>query len=158
MFSREKRPNKKSGRALLKVLASQYDALVAAGSDASLLNDYAALVRYLRFSSKSETAKIFSDAARPIPRPAVASPEYSDNDLRNRSLEEVEKIVNQETTPRKYLERIAIHRFDVPKGSMRSFSNRRLLVEKLLTLISNERTHVTIDLVARGRSAKNDHG
>jgi len=75
----------------------------------------------------------------------------SDEKLRNASLDDIEKAVSDEATGRKDLECIAIQRFSVPRGSMRRFSNKRMLVDKLRTLINNERAHVTISTVARGQ-------
>jgi hypothetical protein len=66
------------------------------------------------------------------------------------SLSEIEQLVNRVDLSRKDLEHIAIQRFSVPRGSMRSFSNRQMLLDKLHSLISNERTHETISSVARG--------
>ena len=86
------------------------------------------------------------------PRNRQPSPTLSDEDLRNASLAEIEKLVMNEGTSRKNLERIAFQRFSVPRGSMRSFSDKQMLVDKLRTLIDNERTHETIGAVARGQS------
>ncbi|MGO9304923.1 MAG: hypothetical protein ACLP3R_14730, partial [Candidatus Korobacteraceae bacterium] len=66
--------------------------------------------------------------------------------------DEILKLLNNEETPRSDLEQIAIVRFSVPSGSMRSFSNKRMLVDKLRTLVENERAHETIGEVARGNS------
>jgi hypothetical protein len=143
---------KKSIRSLLKVLASQYDVLASAQCDEGVLKDYAALLRYLRSARKEDIDRIFSDTPNLLSKLDSEAPRPADADLHNISLEEAEKLAIDETTPRKYLERIAIYRFNIPKGSMRSFSNRQLLVDKLLTVIRNERTHSTIDLVARGQS------
>jgi hypothetical protein len=154
MAHSEKKLRKKSIKSLLKILASQYDVLASAQCEESVLKDYAALLRYLRSAKKEDVDRIFSDTPDLFLELRSEAPEHTDTDLRNLSLDEAEKLVNDETTSRKYLERIAIHRFNVPKGSMRSFSNRPLLVDKLLTVIRNERTHTTIDLVARGQSDK----
>jgi hypothetical protein len=79
-------------------------------------------------------------------------PTLTDEELRRASLDDIAKLVSDEETPRKHLECIAIQRFSVPRGSMRSFSNKRMLVDKILTLIANERTHETIGAVARGQA------
>lgn len=152
MTHSQKKLAKKSIRSLLKVLASQYDVLASAQCEESVLKDYAGLLRYLGSARKEDIDRIFSDTPNLFSKLATEAPQHADADLRIISLDEAEKLTNDETTPRKYLERIAIHRFNIPKGSMRSFSNRQLLVDKLLTVIRNERTHTTIDLVARGQS------
>jgi len=58
-------------------------------------------------------------------------------------------MVSNDAIARKDLEFIAIQRFGVPRGSMRSFSNRQMLVDELRTLISNERVHETIRVFGR---------
>ena len=70
------------------------------------------------------------------------------------SLGDLEELVNNEGTSRADLEFVAAERFSVPRGSMRSFSNREMLIAKLRTLIGNERTHQTIGAVARGESKR----
>jgi hypothetical protein len=72
-------------------------------------------------------------------------------------LEELERIVADRTTPRSILESIAITRFSVPRGSMRTFMNKEMLINKLEILIENERTHLTIGAVARGNAKESRH-
>jgi len=132
------------------VLTAHFRALVSARSDDSVLRQYSALLRFLKsgkgkFLESSFQAGHRADHGRP-------SATLSDEELRRASLDDLEKLVNDEATPRKDLECIAIQRFSVPRGSMRSFPNKRMLVNKLLTLIANERTHETIGAVARGQT------
>src|ERR1035438_1689051 len=137
--------DEKEGRALLKVLTTHYHSLVSARSDEAILRRYSDLLRYLR----SGGFKVL-DPARAEHRPDRRLPSLLDaGTLGKASLDELERLVNDEAIPRKDLEFIAIERFSVPRGSMRSFYNRQMLVEKLHTLIRNERTHDTIRTVAR---------
>jgi hypothetical protein len=76
-------------------------------------------------------------------------PEIALQALQNMSLDDLQTLVNDERVSRKQLERIAIERFSVPRGSMRSFSNKQSLVDKLRSLIDNERAHQIIGAVAR---------
>lgn len=69
------------------------------------------------------------------------------------SRDELEKLVKSVETPRRVLEEIAIRRFGVPSGSMRSFPKISILQEKILTLIENERAHDVIGAAAK-RSAE----
>lgn len=145
-------PDNKESGALLKVLTAHYRALVSARSDETLLRQYAALLRFL----KSRGARFLE---KPVPgkHPAAPSrvlPTLSDEQLRKASLDDLEKLISDGATSRKDLECIAIKRFSVPRGSMRSFSNRGMLVDKLRTLIGNERTHETIGEVARASETK----
>lgn len=66
--------------------------------------------------------------------------------------DDLEKMVKSVETPRRTLEEIAIKRFGVPSGSMRSFPKVAILKEKILTLIENERAHYVIGAAAK-RSA-----
>jgi len=146
-----KTPNNDDGGALLKVLSAHFHALVSARSDEIVLRQYAALLRFLR----SRKPDFLQDTSPRMRRPDSTGPlpTLSDEELQRASLDEIEKIVSDETRARKDLEYVAIHRFGVPRGSMRSFSNRQMLIDKLRTLISNERAHETIGLVARERAS-----
>lgn len=66
------------------------------------------------------------------------------------SIEESRTLVEDDGLGRKALERIAIERFAVPKGSMRSYPTIGALREKLMTLIRNDYAHHTIANVSRG--------
>ena len=134
---------------LLKVLSKHYNILVSTGSDQAFLKNYSALLKFLRSAKREDINHIFFRPTALVQKLAQSEPKFTDSDIANFSIEELEKLLNDNATPRKFLERIAIHRFKVPQGSMRSFSNRRMLVEKLATLIRNEQAHATIDTVAR---------
>jgi hypothetical protein len=134
--------------ALLKVLTAHYRTLVSARSDETILRQYASLLRFLkarppRFLDERGDGKAPRSArSRPIPT-------ITEEELRNASLDDLESIVTDPKTARKNLEFIAIQRFSVPRGSMRAFANMEMLVEKLRTLIGNERAHQAIGSVAR---------
>lgn len=144
--------NKENG-VLLKVLTAHYHGLAAARSDETVLQQYAALLRFLK--SKNQ---FLDELVHPKHRTHTRKllPTFSDQELRGASLDDIDKLISDEATTRRELEYIAIQRFSVPSGSMRSFSNRQMLVDKLRTLIRNERTHETIGAVARGQSKQTD--
>lgn len=138
---------------LYDVLAAYRRALIAAGCDQSVLDEYSTLLQSLK-SRKGTFGGLHPPQNRDLKyhdehsrRPLKRSVEESE--LMESSLERLEDLVRDETVARKDLERLAIQRFSVPRGSMRSFSNRNMLVEKLLTLIRNEQAHQTIGRVAR---------
>lgn len=143
----------KDSSALLKVLTAHYNALVSARGDEVILRQYELLLRLL----KSKSLELFSEEATRkivrIPRPP-ALPIITDEELCRASLDDLERIVTDIKTTRKDLESIATRRFSVPHGSMRSFASRELLVDKLRTLIANERSHETISAVARGHEKR----
>ena len=143
-----KRDDEKVGGALLKVLTANYNALVSARSDETVLRQYSALLRFL----KSQPHDFLEGHAQKKRRTdeSLLLPGIRGEELQTVPLDELERLVNDDRISRKQLERIAIDRFSVPRGSMRSFSNRQLLVEKLRSLIDNERAHQIIGVVARG--------
>jgi hypothetical protein len=138
--------------ALLKALTAHFHSLVAAGGDKTVLEQYSRLLRFL----KSARGAFLEDLEhRGHSRGhSVGLPTLTAEDLRGASLDDISRLVNDEATSRKNLEFIAIQRFSVPRGSMRSFSNRRMLVDKLRALIDNERTHEAITEVARGQAKR----
>jgi hypothetical protein len=144
--------DKKESAALLNVLTAHFKALVSAGSDEAVLKQYSSLLRFLR-SRNNDFLESLGRSSRPQ-HSSQRLPTLSERELLKASLDDIEKLVNDEATSRSNLEYIAIQRFSVPRGSMRSFSNRQMLVDKIRTLISNERTHETIRAVARGRRSQ----
>jgi hypothetical protein len=139
-------PDEDSGL-LLKVLTAHFNALVSARSDEAVLKQYSALLRFIR----SRPADFLEDEGyRKRRADPVLKSGLNEENLQRVSLTDLEKLVNDEVTSRRDLERIAIERFSVPRGSMRSFSNKQALIDKLRSLIDNERAHETIGAVARG--------
>jgi hypothetical protein len=137
--------DKQDSKALLNVLTAHYRALVSARSDETIIRQYASLLRFLksnppRFLEEPGDAK--AHRSRPVPT-------ITEEEVRKASLDDLERIVSDPKTARKDLEFIAIQRFSVPHGSMRSFASREMLVDKLRTLIGNERAHEAIGAVAR---------
>ena len=132
---------------LIEVLSAHFNSLVAARCDEAILDQYAALLRQLKSTGVRFSASPASPKASPVSHPL--SPENSLKGIQSASLNELERIVKDSDSPRRTLEQIAIFRFDVPRGSMRSFTNKQILAEKILSLIENERTHRTIGKVAR---------
>lgn len=134
-------------KALLKVLDAHRKSLESAEVPTMMLDLYAALLKSLHKLSDAQIALLLKSPSEFSPiraRKTITIP-----DVNAMTLEEIETLVVREDTPRKILEAVAIKRFHVPKGSMRSFQNIGLLREKLITRIQNERTHQTIRDVAR---------
>jgi hypothetical protein len=135
---------------LVRVLSDQRRVLMSASCDERVIDEYVALIRFLKSATEDDLRRIFPEAgvAR---RKNAEEPELSDEDVEKMPALEVQRLVRDGATSRKSLERIAILRFHVPRGSMRSLSNREKLVEKLSTLIQNEQAHETIETVARSQ-------
>ena len=106
----------------------------------ALLKQYSALLRFL----KSGKGKLLENSFDAEPRIGATRqlPTLGEEELRRASLDDIAKWVSDEATPRKDLEFIAIQRFSVPRGSMRSFSNKGMLIElprpALFTIASAE--------------------
>jgi hypothetical protein len=133
--------------ALLKVLTEQRRVLIAANGHKSVIEQYTSLLGFLKSASDEELHRILR--ITPIVHNKIVEVERSEAQISNMSLGEIQALIAEDSTSRKLLERIAIYRFRVPRGSMRSFSNRKMLIEKLSTLLQNEQTHATIEDVAR---------
>jgi predicted nucleic acid-binding protein len=63
------------------------------------------------------------------------------------SLNELESFVRRDDATRKQLEEIAS--CTIPRGSLSSLGKRTVLVQKILSLVENERAHATIERLAR---------
>jgi hypothetical protein len=135
---------------LLRVLTAHYRSLSSARCDEAILRQYSRLLRVLRGGGLAFQERTLSPKVPKKPRKKPLG--ISETRLKDASLDEILKLLNNEETPCSDLEQIAIVRFSVPSGSMRSFSNKRMLVDKLRTLVENERAHETIGEVARGNS------
>jgi hypothetical protein len=135
-------------RTVIRVLSVQQRALMEAGASDELLDMYRAVVRYLSQMSDDDLSRILH------PSPARDQEKHTKDimslsDAAALSLDQIEQLVADDKTSRKTLEAIAIGRFQVPRGSMRSFANMNMLREKLTTLVQNERTHLAISSVAQ---------
>jgi hypothetical protein len=142
---------------LVRVLSTHLENLTIARADETMLRQYTSLLRFLKSKKGSVLNDIFASAGR---KEAPPSPTYSftEGQIDKFSLDELEKLVNDETVARSDLERIAVQRFKVPRGSVRSnFPNKRMLTDKLRVMIRNERAHGTISMVARDQ-AKHQSG
>ena len=98
-------------------------------------------------SSRNAQTSLFDDLE---PSRVAAEPDMlAGRDLTTMPIDEIWQLAVSEGASRRTLERIAIERFAVPKGSMRSFASVPMLREKLMTLIRNDATHRTISHVSR---------
>jgi hypothetical protein len=134
-------------RAAVRLMDGYRRLLNDANSDPELLNAYTAIVRYLHALPDYQIAKILGD--KRAGSEARAKRDAAEAAASSFSLVEIENILNSEETTRVQLEAIAIGRFQVPRGSMRSLGNIDNLREKLSTLVQNERAHAAISDVAR---------
>jgi hypothetical protein len=151
MISKDKTSGKKPKgvTAIVRLISDQRQMLAHSGCDRGIIERFDELLHFLRSATAEELDRVFPKVEKQRPR----SPEelsLSDETIEAMPTSDLMQIVDQETTTRKTLERIAIHRFRVPRGSMSSFSNRVTLTEKLRTLVRNEQAHTAIEALARG--------
>jgi hypothetical protein len=140
-----------SYRKVLSLLDLHRRALQLAGASPEVLSTYSRIVDFLRGLSPSQIEGLGELKTAPT----FSKKLIEGSRLESLSLEEIEKIVADDKSPRRVLERIAISRFHVPKGSMRSFQNVEMLREKILIRIQNERTHRAIgELASTSRGQK----
>lgn len=134
-------------RKLLDLLETQRRALVTAGCSDEILDTYSLVLAFLKKLPSSKIVELSgSKRSQSVGRQVRLITDFQATSL---SLDEIEKIALDEKTSRKMLEEIAVFRFHVPKGSMRSFQNVEMLREKILVRVQNERTHKSMDEVAR---------
>ena len=130
---------------VLRLLEIYRRSLVEAGTSKDILDAYSRILKFAKELPTAETAPTFKKSRAASEKSKDIS---SEDHLLSLSLDDIERIVQNKETPRSLLEAIAIGRFDVPRGSMRSFSNMDMLRERILTRIRNERAHQTISSVA----------
>lgn len=122
----------------------QKDALSESGALRDIIYAYERVLHHLDGLTSAEIQDLLSRSE--IKNPMTES--LLRTDLVSLTLEQVEAVVSDLTTKRKELEAIAVSRFSVPRGSLRSLGNINDLRDRLFTLVHNERTHRTIAEVA----------
>lgn len=140
-----------SFRAALKVLEIQRQLLSEANAEPGTLHALGAIIKHLNGLSEINVMKIISGRQRrEILRKRKDHEAASTIDM---TLDVVEQILADQTTTRSQLEAIAVGRFQVPRGSLRSLGNIDQLRDKIATLAQNERAHETISSVAKDTRA-----
>lgn len=129
---------------LVRYLRSQAHLLGDISGPNEVVELFDLLANFLQRTPRKKLNALLNKTTRSSVRPEVI-------DVSNMSLDELDEIVRNPDVVRRTLEQIAVDRFHVPRGSMRSFSTVAILREKLTLLIENSRTHLAIgDIAARG--------
>lgn len=136
-------------RRAVRLIEMQRKILAESDAPSDLLDAYSRIVRHLNKQSVREIQKLMGIDRPPVDTDGTT---ISPDILQRMTKAEVERLIASPDTPRKQLENVAVYRFGVPKGSMRSFSNVARLRDKLQTLVDNERSHDIIGSIA-GRSS-----
>lgn len=134
-------------RAAVRILDTQRRILIESRAEADIVDALSAIVRHLNGLSDTAVQKIIAgprqkDMARARKEQEAAA-------ASEMSLDRVSEALSNAETTRAQLEAIAVGRFQVPRGSLRSLGSMEQLREKISTLVENERTHQNISSVAK---------
>jgi hypothetical protein len=138
-------PIRNGFRAAIKILDMQKRALVEAGAAIEVVSGLEAIIRHLNRMPEHQVLRLLGRAKG---KTGQQEQERAIEAASALSLDDVERRLADEETSRLELEALAIGRFHVPRGSMRSLRNISILRQKLETLVQNERMHATIADIA----------
>jgi hypothetical protein len=134
-------------RAALKVLDAQRQILKSVDADKGVILALEAILRHLHRLPSGQLDKLRGVLA--TKSPLVAEKKAFERRAGELPLEEVQSLLDDEASSREKLEAIAIGRFQVPRGSMRSMGNIEQLRETLRMYVRNEQAHESISQVAQ---------
>lgn len=130
----------RSFKEAVKVIDGQKRLLASAQADKDILEAYDAIVKYLYRLSPSRVEQLVGGQGRTN---QDLKPEEIER-AKALSLNEIEKMLNDESTSKKELEAVAVGRFDYPKGSLRSIGKAENLKQLIFSFVSNEKAHSSI--------------
>lgn len=128
----------------VSVMRSQLNSLRIAGCESDVCRAYQSILDYL---SSLDVERVREILEHPSPKDKSFL-ELSDEQLASLSLDQAISLINVPGATRKFLERLAAHRFFVTPGDLSGTRNREALIEKLHALAGNERTLQTIERLA----------
>jgi hypothetical protein len=133
-----------SFRRLLLILDGNLRYLQAVEVDARIVFAYKRLLRYLRSQPSERIAELVGTPPKTHRREVLPRLALTDDEIRAVTPDHVMKLTADPNVPRRELERLAAVRFGVTKGGLSNLRSRKALVEKLLTMVSNEGAHESI--------------
>ena len=139
-------------RAVLRVLEKQIACAELAHADPEFIECFKNVHAFLRSQRGHDIGSIISKGMVEKRLPTVVS----DEAIAAMSADDADGLVSDTTTTRQELERLATYRFSMTRGELSALSNRRMLVDKLSSLIANERTHAAIERAAAGSADQPD--
>lgn len=134
------KPSRYLTKRLTALLQVQERALRLSGADPVLLSAFERLITHV----KSDGPSFLSPVEEPAKRIA---PDMSESEMKGLTSGDVEQLLTIDQS-RAMLEALANARFGMPKGSMRQWPSKPDLIEKMRTMLRNERVHRTIKEVA----------
>lgn len=135
-------------RSAVRLLDGQRKILIDANADKDAIETINAIIRHLNGLPEMSIVKIVG--GRVHRELARQQRDKAEQEAASMSLSEIERIVTNAHSTRAELEAIAVGRFQVPRGSLRSLSKTETLKDKISTLIENEKTHEAIGIAASG--------
>ena len=139
-------PKKDAFRTAIRIVDAQRRAMVEADARTEVIQALEAVIKFLNRMPDHQVARLMGDDRA---KPTNLRRDEAIKSAASMSLEDVDRMLSDESVTRLELEAVAIGRFHVPRGSMRSLGNLGILREKLRTFVQNERTHTTITELAR---------
>ena len=134
-------------KSLIKVLDINFKALKAANSDQQILDVYGKLIRHLKSQETHEILKIIG-RGKSSPKYKAPSPKIPDAQIEVLTYDEIEALILNESNTRKFVERIGTIKFGLSSNETKGARNKQQLIEKILMLIENQRTHDAIKSLA----------
>lgn len=129
---------------LLSILARHLQYLESVKADPELLKVFDHVLRYLNATPYRNMLE--GQIGYQYWAPHYKTPDNSilDQNISQLSLEEVQRIIKDERSTRRYLEEIGIFRFGMTKSDVSKTKNKRILIDRLKSIIDNEMTHESI--------------
>lgn len=143
----EQNPRNDDFKKAVRIISSQREQLRHADAPQSIIDALEKIVSHLNRLPPHAVNRLIGNAGQKSPKQERL--EQQIERAKSLSIKEVERIIERSEISRLELEAIAIGRFEVPKGSMRSFTNIDLLREKLQTFVQNEKSHIAISRLAK---------
>ncbi|MEI7143736.1 hypothetical protein WCT84_09105 [Pectobacterium brasiliense] len=129
---------------VLQIFKKNLKYIETLGIDKSHLQTYRLILNYLNDKNVDEIQEVLDkNAIQRKPKNTLSS-QLNDENIKELSKDELKSLTSTQKLTRSSLERIAIVRFGVPKGSLSVLRTRDALIQKILTLLAHEDTHEII--------------
>jgi len=131
-------------RLVLKYLEAQLRAVSNTPTDDEFRSDLASVLKYLRALDEKSVQSVLATKKAKSSKVRSGKPSHEISDLK---LSEISEMLLRTDVTRAELEGVLIHRFGVPKGSMRSLGSIERLKMEIMSLVENENAHGVIERI-----------
>ncbi len=132
-------------RPLVRYMERQYMLLKSVEASQEVLETYLELLTFLEAITDDMCDTVFPSTKLSSNNPELPLVvEESDESIQGFTAEHVEKLLNDDKSSRNLLDRIAKLRFGLTSSAISNLRNRDALIQKLKTMIKNERGHDSI--------------